>query len=319
VAVIANGRGESKTDQMRWKSAAGAGLGPGREHLSYFIPETDIEGTLPPDLKGTFLRNVTNTESLPPSLPPSLSCFLYRRTYVPFAQGPGNSQVYGVPLVHPIDGDGLVCALTFTGGSEAKRGVHLNCRFVESAHRALERSAQRMLFRGQMGTNPAGLKPIVCSNCSALELNPVVCMWVCFVAGVMDSTFHLLGGMVSRARNRPHFAAAATAAPDTAEESGAATASTSAPPPNTDTGSGVWSSDYILFRNPSNTNVFFWGGRLLSCYETHLPIALDPHTLQTLGADDLSGALTLGAMAAHYRYFPLALCFGVLLRADAVV
>lgn len=34
------------------------------------------------------------------------------------------------------------------------------------------------------------------------------------------------------------------------------------------------------FRDPSNTNVFYWGGKLLSCYETCLPHSIDPYTLK---------------------------------------
>lgn len=41
--------------------------------------------------------------------------------------------------------------------------------------------------------------------------------------------------------------------------------------------------------------------QLLTVYETGLPHSLDPNTLQTLGPDDLGGALTLGLMAAHFR------------------
>ena len=58
----------------------------------------------------------------------------------------------------------------------------------------------------------------------------------------------------------------------------------------------------LSYRNPSNTNVFYWGGKVLSLYETGLPYAMDPRTLMTLGADDLGGALTHGTMSAHFRY-----------------
>jgi hypothetical protein len=58
----------------------------------------------------------------------------------------------------------------------------------------------------------------------------------------------------------------------------------------------------LNYRNPSNTNVVYWGGKVLSLYETGLPYALDPRTLHTLGPDNLGGALKLGAMAAHFRY-----------------
>jgi all-trans-8'-apo-beta-carotenal 15,15'-oxygenase len=32
-----------------------------------------------------------------------------------------------------------------------------------------------------------------------------------------------------------------------------------------------------------------------------MPYCLDPHTLETLGPDDLCGALKLKALAAHFR------------------
>ena len=35
----------------------------------------------------------------------------------------------------------------------------------------------------------------------------------------------------------------------------------------------------IRFKNVSNTNVFYWGGKLLSCWELGLPYSLDPDTL----------------------------------------
>lgn len=41
--------------------------------------------------------------------------------------------------------------------------------------------------------------------------------------------------------------------------------------------------------------------QLMSCYETCLPICLDPHNLETLGLDDLNGNLKLGCLGAHFR------------------
>ena len=40
---------------------------------------------------------------------------------------------------------------------------------------------------------------------------------------------------------------------------------------------------------------------MISCYETGLPYCLDPHTLNTLGPDDLGGQLKLKTLAAHFR------------------
>ena len=40
---------------------------------------------------------------------------------------------------------------------------------------------------------------------------------------------------------------------------------------------------------------------MISSYETGLPYCLDPHTLNTLGPDDLGGQLKLKTLAAHFR------------------
>ncbi|KAL5459802.1 hypothetical protein EMCRGX_G033178 [Ephydatia muelleri] len=57
----------------------------------------------------------------------------------------------------------------------------------------------------------------------------------------------------------------------------------------------------LHYRNPSNTNVFYWGGKIVSCYETGLPHSLDPVTLDTRGVDTFNGALELKVLAAHFR------------------
>src|SRR3990167_2572787 len=59
----------------------------------------------------------------------------------------------------------------------------------------------------------------------------------------------------------------------------------------------------MKFKNPSNTNVYYWGGKVLACWESGLPYALDPITLKTLGKDTLGGALAeASCLAAHFRY-----------------
>jgi all-trans-8'-apo-beta-carotenal 15,15'-oxygenase len=78
-----------------------------------------IRGILPADLKGTFLRN-----------------------------GPGSMEVFGTPLSHPIDGDGVVVAISFNGKGDAE--VH--SAFVNTRTRKAEREAQKMLHKGQMGS-----------------------------------------------------------------------------------------------------------------------------------------------------------------------
>ncbi|KAG0051386.1 hypothetical protein BGZ83_003809 [Gryganskiella cystojenkinii] len=175
-----------------------------REQLAYWVPEVDIKGILPKDLVGTFFRN-----------------------------GPGNNSVGSTKLTHPIDGDGLVVALTFPGDGH----VHFNSRFVQSRHRVEEQASRKMIYRGQMGTDP-----------NSLGAN--------------------LGALIKAKIG--------------------------------------WekSSTVLTFRNPSNTNVYMWEGKVLSAHETGLPHCLDPTTLETIGEEDLDGTLKLRVLGAHFRYDP---------------
>ncbi|ORX89145.1 carotenoid oxygenase [Basidiobolus meristosporus CBS 931.73] len=180
-----------------------------REEVSYWIPEADISGTLPVGLYGTFFRN-----------------------------GPGNDEIGGVKLKHPIDGDGLVCALTFTGAGE----VHFKSRFVQTEHRLVEQKLSKLQYRGGMGTNPQG---------------------------VVQNTWNLTKYMITPSGGKNENL-----------------------------------RRLMNYRNPSNTNVFYWEGKLLTSYETGLPHCLDPVTLETLGRDDLRNTLTLRSFGAHFRYDP---------------
>jgi hypothetical protein len=85
---------------------------------SYWVPGAQIEGKIPDDLIGTVFKN-----------------------------GPGVLRVYDKELVHPIDGDGMVCAITFTAD-----GVHFRNRFVESKSHKEEKRQHKFIYRGQMGT-----------------------------------------------------------------------------------------------------------------------------------------------------------------------
>lgn len=126
-------------------------------------------------------------------------------------------EVFGTPLKHPIDGDGLVGRLTFHGGRFPS--ASFTTRFVSTATRMEEQKKKTMIFPGQMGSRPPG------------------------------------------SENR--------------------------------------------FRDPSHTNVFAWGGRLLACHEYTLPHELDPRTLRTLGPTDLGGVLKrTKSLCAHYRVDP---------------
>lgn len=59
-------------------------------------------------------------------------------------------------------------------------------------------------------------------------------------------------------------------------------------------------------KNIANTNVIYWGGKLLALWEAAEPYRLDPQTLETLGKDDLDGLLPPGgAIAAHPHVDPV--------------
>ncbi len=67
---------------------------------------------------------------------------------------------------------------------------------------------------------------------------------------------------------------------------------------------GGWLANIFDFqiKNIANTNIIFWGGKLLALWEAALPHRLDRHTLETIGLDTLDGILQPGeAFAAHPR------------------
>jgi len=168
-----------------------------------FDYELDIEGLLPSELSGTLFRN-----------------------------GPGLLEVYGVPLVHPIDGDGMVCSITISNGR-----AHFRSKYVKTTGYVMEKKAKKLLFKGMMGTKPP------------LNWNESLSEWS---EDVMKSK---LPGQ--------------------------------------------------RFKNPSNTNIYFWGGKLLSTWESGLPYSLDPATLETHGKETLGGVLKESrCLAAHFRYDP---------------
>ncbi|HEY9650685.1 MAG TPA: carotenoid oxygenase family protein [Coleofasciculaceae cyanobacterium] len=56
----------------------------------------------------------------------------------------------------------------------------------------------------------------------------------------------------------------------------------------------------LQIKNIANTNVIYWGGKLLALWEAAEPYRLDPNTLDTLGKDYLDGVLQEGdAFGAH--------------------
>ncbi|NEO87247.1 MAG: Apocarotenoid-15,15'-oxygenase [Spirulina sp. SIO3F2] len=61
----------------------------------------------------------------------------------------------------------------------------------------------------------------------------------------------------------------------------------------------------LNLKNIANTNVIYWGDRLLALWEAALPHRLDPRTLETIGLDNLDGLLKPGgAFSAHPRIDP---------------
>ncbi|CAD5929359.1 Apocarotenoid-15,15'-oxygenase [Planktothrix tepida] len=70
---------------------------------------------------------------------------------------------------------------------------------------------------------------------------------------------------------------------------------------------GGWLANFMDLRikNIANTQVIYWAGKLLALWEAAQPYRLDPHTLETLGIDDLDGILEPGdGFAAHVRIDP---------------
>jgi all-trans-8'-apo-beta-carotenal 15,15'-oxygenase len=58
----------------------------------------------------------------------------------------------------------------------------------------------------------------------------------------------------------------------------------------------------LKLKNAANTNVIYWGGKLLAMWEGGKPHQLNPYTLDTLGLDDLDGLLELNkSFSAHPR------------------
>jgi all-trans-8'-apo-beta-carotenal 15,15'-oxygenase len=107
---------ERTYDLSEWK----LGYRSQPQEYSYWID--DIEGEIPPDLKGTLFRN-----------------------------GPGMLDRGGVSVRHPFDGDGLICRISFHQGR-----VHFANRFVRTEGFVAETKADKFLYRGVFGTSKSG-------------------------------------------------------------------------------------------------------------------------------------------------------------------
>ncbi|MEM9161467.1 MAG: carotenoid oxygenase family protein [Cyanobacteria bacterium P01_F01_bin.4] len=61
----------------------------------------------------------------------------------------------------------------------------------------------------------------------------------------------------------------------------------------------------VRLKNIANTNILYWGDKLLALWEAAEPHRLDPYTLETQGIDYLNGLLKVGdAFSAHPRIDP---------------
>lgn len=70
---------------------------------------------------------------------------------------------------------------------------------------------------------------------------------------------------------------------------------------------GGWVANIFNFdlKNIANTNIIYWGGKLLALWEAAEPHKLDPQSLETLGKEYFDGVLSKGeAFAAHPRFDP---------------
>ncbi len=71
--------------------------------------------------------------------------------------------------------------------------------------------------------------------------------------------------------------------------------------------SGGWLANAfdLKLKNIANTNILYWGDKLLALWEAAEPHRLDPATLETIGLEYLDGVLQTGsAFAAHPRIDP---------------
>ncbi|MBK1989785.1 carotenoid oxygenase family protein [Sphaerospermopsis aphanizomenoides BCCUSP55] len=70
---------------------------------------------------------------------------------------------------------------------------------------------------------------------------------------------------------------------------------------------GGWLANAFNFKikHIANTNVIYWGNKLLALWEAAEPYLLNPHTLETLGNEYFNGVLSTGeAFSAHPRIDP---------------
>ena len=92
------------------------------QEYDYWI--SNIDGVIPPDLRGTFVRN-----------------------------GPGRQQIGGNPFGHWFDGDGMLSTFSFLDGN-----VFFKNRYVRTPKYINETASQRIMYRGFGTMIPSGVK-----------------------------------------------------------------------------------------------------------------------------------------------------------------
>lgn len=92
------------------------------EELDYLVPTTEIRGTIPAELRGTFFRI-----------------------------GPGRNEIGGQRFGHWFDGDGMLHRMTFTD-----EGLHYRNRYVRTPKYLGETAAQRISYRSFGQNIPGG-------------------------------------------------------------------------------------------------------------------------------------------------------------------
>ena len=106
--------GGQTMDWADWR----AGYASQPDEHCYWLDDVDVTGTIPAALEGTYFRN-----------------------------GPALFEWGGQRLQHPFDGDGLVTALSVSSGR-----AHFRSRYVETAERAAEQEAGKLLYPCTFGT-----------------------------------------------------------------------------------------------------------------------------------------------------------------------
>lgn len=125
LAIPAPSRAATAALAPRWADPRLAHVGGFRalaEELDYSLPNTEIRGQIPAELRGTFFRI-----------------------------GPGRNEIGGQKFGHWFDGDGMLHRITFNDD-----GIHYRNRYVRTPKYLAETAAQRIVYRGFGHNAPGG-------------------------------------------------------------------------------------------------------------------------------------------------------------------